>query len=87
MQTQRHYDEFDAENTSWLLAAAAASRTIIDAASAQPALNQGIPDIRQKPSESVLAAYVAGWSEADPRMIASATAEGYEFHDPLVGRF
>jgi len=55
--------------------------------SARPVSNQGIHVIRQKPSESVLAAYVAGWSEADPEKIASATAEGYELHDPLVGRF
>ena len=32
-------------------------------------------------------AYVEGWSQADPEKIAAATAEGYEFHDPLVGRF
>jgi len=33
------------------------------------------------------ASYIEGWAEADPAKIAEATAEDYEFLDPLVGRF
>jgi hypothetical protein len=36
---------------------------------------------------SILALYLRGWSEADPTKIIEATAEGYEFYDPFVGRF
>ena len=36
---------------------------------------------------SMLARYLEGWAEADPAKIADATAEDYDFHDPLVGRF
>jgi len=38
-------------------------------------------------SNSILAHYLEGWAEADPAKIADATAEDYDFHDPLVGRF
>jgi hypothetical protein len=34
---------------------------------------------------SKVARYLDGWAEADPDMIADATTESYEFHDPLVG--
>lgn len=37
--------------------------------------------------DSILARYLEGWAEADPAKIADATAEDYDFHDPLVGRF
>jgi hypothetical protein len=36
---------------------------------------------------AMLARYVEGWAAADPAMIADATAQDYDFHDPLVGRF
>jgi hypothetical protein len=35
----------------------------------------------------LLALYIAGWSEANPRKIADAAAVDYAFEDPLVGRF
>ena len=35
----------------------------------------------------LLARYLDGWAEADPAKIADATADDYEFHDPLVGRY
>jgi hypothetical protein len=35
----------------------------------------------------LLALYIAGWSEADPRKIADAAAVDYAFEDPLIGRF
>lgn len=31
--------------------------------------------------------YIKGWAQADPAMIARAAADGYRFHDPLVGMF
>ena len=34
-----------------------------------------------------LGLYLRGWSEADPAKIIDATADGYDFYDPLVGRF
>ena len=34
-----------------------------------------------------LGLYLRGWSEADPAKIIDATADGYSFCDPLVGRF
>lgn len=37
--------------------------------------------------DRILARYLEGWAEADPAKIADATAEDYDFHDPLVGRF
>jgi hypothetical protein len=37
--------------------------------------------------DSILVRYLEGWAEADPAKIANATAEDYDFHDPLVGRF
>lgn len=37
--------------------------------------------------QKILAAYVDGWSEADPAKIALVTTESYDFHDPLVGHF
>ena len=36
---------------------------------------------------SMLGRYVEGWAEADPAKIADATAQDYDFHDPLVGHF
>jgi hypothetical protein len=33
------------------------------------------------------ACYLEGWAEADPAEIAGATADGYDFHDPLIGHF
>src|SRR5262245_19249002 len=36
---------------------------------------------------SMLGQYLEGWAEADPAKIADATAQHYDFHDPLVGRF
>ena len=38
-------------------------------------------------SNCILAHYLEGWAEADPAKIADATADNYDFHDPLVGRF
>jgi hypothetical protein len=38
-------------------------------------------------ANSMLVRYLEGWAEADPAKIADATAETYEFYDPLVGRF
>lgn len=35
----------------------------------------------------LLALYIAGWAEADPRKIAEAAAADYAFEDALVGRF
>jgi hypothetical protein len=35
----------------------------------------------------MLARYLAGWAQADPAMIAGATAADYDFDDPLVGHF
>src|SRR5262245_41662043 len=37
--------------------------------------------------DRILARYLEGWAEADPAKIADATAEDFDFHDPLVGRF
>ena len=34
-----------------------------------------------------LTRYIAGWAQADAAMIARAAADGYRFHDPLVGVF
>src|SRR5690348_14730223 len=34
-----------------------------------------------------LTRYIEGWGQADPKMIARAAADGYRFHDPLVGVF
>ena len=36
-------------------------------------------------ANSMLVRYLEGWAEADPAKIADATAENYEFYDPLVG--
>jgi hypothetical protein len=36
---------------------------------------------------STLGRYLEGWAEADPAKIAEATAQDYDFHDPLVGHF
>jgi hypothetical protein len=36
---------------------------------------------------SMLGRYLEGWAEADPAKIADATAQDYDFHDPLVGHF
>ncbi len=38
-------------------------------------------------SNLMLARYLEGWTEADPAKIADATADDYDFHDPLVGHF
>jgi hypothetical protein len=38
-------------------------------------------------ANSMLARYLEGWAEADPAKIADATAENYDFYDPLVGRY
>jgi hypothetical protein len=38
-------------------------------------------------SNLMLACYLDGWAEADPAKIASAAAQDYDFHDPLVGHF
>jgi hypothetical protein len=40
-----------------------------------------------KREDGIIALYLRGWSEADPTRIIEATAEGYEFYDPFVGRF
>ena len=37
--------------------------------------------------KSSLARYLEGWADADPIKIADATAEDYDFYDPLVGHF
>jgi hypothetical protein len=37
--------------------------------------------------KSILGRYLEGWAEADPAKIADATAQDYDFHDPLVGHF
>jgi hypothetical protein len=42
---------------------------------------------RDEHEGSIRAIYLRGWSEADPTKIFSATADGYEFYDPYVGRF
>src|SRR5262245_6966775 len=52
-----------------------------------PKLNQEIPTSRNNGVDELLAAYVKGWSEADPEKITAVTADDYDFHDPLVGRF
>jgi hypothetical protein len=38
-------------------------------------------------SHSMLDRYIEGWAEADAAKITDATAEDYDFHDPLVGHF
>ena len=38
-------------------------------------------------ADSLLARYLEGWSEPDPAKIADATAKGYVFYDPFVGRY
>jgi hypothetical protein len=38
-------------------------------------------------ANSMLARYIDGWAEADLAKIADATAEDYDFYDPLVGRY
>jgi hypothetical protein len=44
--------------------------------------------VAERPASNfMLARYIEGWAEADPVKIADATAEDYDFHDPLVGRF
>jgi hypothetical protein len=44
--------------------------------------------IAERPASTpTLARYIEGWAEADPAKIADATADDYDFHDPLVGRF
>jgi hypothetical protein len=35
----------------------------------------------------MLACYLEGWAEADPAKIAGATADDYDFYDPLIGHF
>jgi hypothetical protein len=42
--------------------------------------------MHEGPTE-MLVRYLEGWAAADPTKIADATADGYDFHDPLVGRF
>ena len=37
--------------------------------------------------QRLLDRYLQGWAEANPTKIFFATAQGYRFHDPLVGRF
>lgn len=41
----------------------------------------------ERAEDWLLATYVEGWAEADADVILSATAPGYYFDDPLVGRF
>jgi hypothetical protein len=36
---------------------------------------------------TMLMRYLEGWAAADTTMIVDATADGYDFHDPLVGHF
>ena len=44
--------------------------------------------VEERPAaNSMLARYLDGWAEADPAKIADATAEHYDFYDPLVGRY
>jgi hypothetical protein len=38
-------------------------------------------------ANAMLGRYLEGWAEADPAKITDATAEGYVFYDPLVGRY
>jgi hypothetical protein len=45
------------------------------------------PATRGRTEAELLALYIAGWSEADPRKIADAAAVDYAFEDALVGRF
>jgi hypothetical protein len=42
---------------------------------------------RDEREDSIIALYLRGWSDADPKKIIEATAEGYDFYDPFVGRF
>ena len=44
-------------------------------------------EVRLLVANSMLARYLEGWAEADPAKIADATAEDYDFYDPLVGRY
>jgi hypothetical protein len=51
-----------------------------------------VPRHRQRGEEAIveggpLGLYLRGWSEANPAKIIDATADGYDFYDPLVGRF
>ena len=43
--------------------------------------------VAEGPAPLMLARYIEGWAEADPAKIAEATADDYDFFDPLVGRF
>jgi hypothetical protein len=44
--------------------------------------------VAERPASNLmLACYLDGWAEADPAKIASAAAQDYDFHDPLVGHF
>jgi hypothetical protein len=43
--------------------------------------------VAERPAPLMLARYIEGWAEADPAKIAEATADDYDFLDPLVGRF
>jgi hypothetical protein len=45
------------------------------------------PGARGRTQAELLALYIAGWSEADPRKIAAAAAADYAFEDAFVGRF
>src|SRR5262245_57942794 len=45
------------------------------------------PATRGRTEAELLALYIAGWSETDPRKIADAAAVDYAFEDALVGRF
>ena len=52
-----------------------------------PRASLRIPISERAVPKSSLARYLEGWAEADPIKIADATAEDYDFYDPLVGHF
>lgn len=54
----------------------------------RPPLTRARVLVAERPaSQSMLAYYLEGWAEADPAKIADATADDYDFHDPLIGHF
>lgn len=43
--------------------------------------------VAERPASTLMLRYLEGWAEADSAKIAGATADDYDFHDPLVGHF
>jgi len=66
-------------------AVAPAARLYQGPAPASPLIEAGLQT--EAAPWRALMQYIAGWAQADAAMIAQAAADGYRFHDPLVGVF